>query len=417
MKRSQDLRVLLVTALAGCRRSDGHFQPSTSPPTRAIPPFFISAIVAVAVTGGPLTGVAHADAVATPTTSSITLSTSVSSAVANQHVTLTATVTSTDPAASPSGAVTFLNGATAISGCAKEPIVPGTQSVTSTCNTSFSAQSAQLSAVFAPVSGSIVLGSTSPSVVLAVGKSSSATSIRAAKQVRADSRITYTAKLSVPGGRGAPAAPSGRMEFLDGRKPIPACAGRPLTKLAATCAASYTSTGRHTITARYLGDANFKASTSPAVHVTVTPIPIRGTIDAKMQWTFFFSPTYSSVVAMLLTGVPYGSTVQMVCHGRGCPFARRRQLVPEPPQCPSNGRAACVATTVVDLGPNFASRHLAIGAQIIVMIARPEYVGKYYSFTVLARSVPTVEIACLAPDSTRPGVGCNLSVSPADRVR
>jgi hypothetical protein len=354
--------------------------------------------------------VAHADSGATPTSSSVALATSVRSAVANQKVTLTATVTSTEPTASPSGTVTFLNGAMPISGCGSEPIAPSMQSVTATCDTSFSAQSAMLSAVFAPDSASVVLGSTSPAVVLAVRKSSSETSIRAAKRVRAGTPVTYAATIAVPGGRGAPARASGKVEFLDGRGPISACASRPFTKLVATCATSYTFAGRHTITARYLGDANFKASTSPVAHVTVTPIPIRGTIKAKMQWTFFFSPTYSRVEAMLLTGVPYGSTVQMGCHGHGCPFGNRRQLVPEPPQCPSNGRAACATTTVVDLGPNFATRQLAIGAQIIVIIARPEYVGKYYSFTVLARSVPTVRIGCLAPDSTVPGVGCNLTM-------
>jgi hypothetical protein len=364
----------------------------------------------MAATAGPLTAMAYADAGATPTSSSVALSSSVRSAVANQKVTLTATVTSTDPTASPSGTVTFLNGSTAISGCGNEPIAPSTQSVTTTCDTSFSAQSATLSAVFAPDSSSVVLGSTSPTAVLAVGKSSSATSIRAAKQVRAGTRVTYAAVVAVPGGRGGPARASGKVAFLDGGRPISACAGRPFTRLVATCATRYTFAGSHTITAHYLGDANFKASTSPVAHVTVTPIPIRGIIKAKMQWTFFFTPTYSRVEAMLLTGVPYGSTVQMACHGHGCPFGNRRQLVPEPPQCPSNGRAACATTTVVDLGPNFATRHLAVGAQITVMIARPDYVGKYYSFTVRASSVPTVRIGCLAPDNTVPGVGCNLTV-------
>jgi hypothetical protein len=353
--------------------------------------------------------IASASTSVVQTTSSVTLATSASSALVNQQVTLTATVTSSDPSGSPSGTVTFLNRSTPISGC-DAPVAPSAQSVTATCDTSFSAQSAKLSAVFDPDSGSVVLGSTSPTVVVAVGKSSSATSIHAVKQVRAGNRITYTAQISVPGGRGAPATPSGKVEFLDGSKPISACVSRPLTKLVATCAISYTFAGKHAITARFLGDTNFKASASPAAHVTVTPIPIRGTIAARMQWTFFFTPTYSRVVAMLLTGVPYGSTVQMACHGHGCPFTTRRQLVPEPPQCPSNGRAACATTTVVDLGPSFATRHLAVGTQVTIMIARPEYVGKYYSFTVRARNVPSVNITCLAPDSTSPGVGCKLPV-------
>jgi hypothetical protein len=40
------------------------------------------------------------------------------------------------------------------------------------------------------------------------------------------------------------------------------------------------------------------------------------------------------------------------------------------------------------------------------LISHPSYIGKYYSFTVRARQQPTVKIACLAPESSLPGVGC-----------
>jgi hypothetical protein len=47
-----------------------------------------------------------------------------------------------------------------------------------------------------------------------------------------------------------------------------------------------------------------------------------------------------------------------------------------------------------------------VGTQLTIRISHPGYIGKYYSFTVRARRSPALKIACMAPGSSLPGVGC-----------
>jgi hypothetical protein len=49
---------------------------------------------------------------------------------------------------------------------------------------------------------------------------------------------------------------------------------------------------------------------------------------------------------------------------------------------------------------------LYVGTQITVQVIRPRWIGKYYTFTMRAAQGPRIQIACLAPGATRPGVGC-----------
>lgn len=97
--------------------------------------------------------------------------------------------------------------------------------------------------------------------------------------------VTYTATVT-PSGSGSP---TGNMEFFDGGNPISACgggSGSALTGSSATCLQTYTSVGSHSITAKYLGDANFnpsplssattqivnQASTSTSLSITGSPV-------------------------------------------------------------------------------------------------------------------------------------------------
>ncbi|HVA71366.1 MAG TPA: Ig-like domain repeat protein [Acidimicrobiales bacterium] len=80
--------------------------------------------------------------------------------------------------------------------------------------------------------------------------------------------VGYTATVAVTSpGTGTP---TGFVEFLDGATPIVGCggsSGSALTGLSATCSVSYTSPASHVITATYLGDTNFLAS-SPSAPLT-----------------------------------------------------------------------------------------------------------------------------------------------------
>lgn len=349
----------------------------------------------------------------TETSSSVSLDSSDAHPSVNELVTLSATVAVTTPA-QLTGTVTFSDGGDSISACANEPVDSTAASVTVSCIATFTAPQASVAAVFTPGRDSDLLGSSS-AITIPVSRGRSLVAVRAARQVPVGAQGVYTAAVgAAPGGAADPPAPTGGVEFLDGRRVIKACADQPVVKLAATCSVIHTALGRHSVTARYLGDANYTSSVSAPASQTV--VPVAGTIDTTLKWTFQFTPSATQVTGLTLNGALYGSTVRLGCHGGGCEFAGARQPVSSPSSCRGVQTASCTTASAIDLTPSFAGQSLAAGSQITIMVVRPNYVGKYYGFTVRAGEQPQVSISCLAPGSTTPGVGCKLPSGRASRT-
>jgi hypothetical protein len=343
------------------------------------------------------------------------LLTSPISATTNQLVTVIATVTSTSSAKPPNGTIAFSNRGKAIPGCGSIPADgQGQQSVTVTCLAAFAAGSSpeQLTAVFTPSPGSPVSASGSAPVSLTIRKDSTTSSIDVSSPtVALGSRETYTA--NVQGILGGSVKPSGTAEFLDHGKPIAGCTKSPLTATSigsqASCAVRYSSSGSHAVSVSYPGDANYLGSASQSAPVTVRSISL-GVVSSTMQWTFNVTPSYTGVLGLLIDSVSPGTNVLVRCHGRGCPFARQATTIRRSKRCvaESKGKVKCteIRSTNVDLESGFRRRRLREGAQIAIFLTRPQWIGKYYQFTIRAGAPPRIRIACLAPGSTAPGVGC-----------
>jgi Bacterial Ig-like domain (group 3) len=357
-----------------------------------------SSVTAVVVAAGKLP---------TPVSSTTALVASPPAAVTNQNVTLIATVTSSVSAAPPSGTITFEDGGRPIGGCADVPIAPTGQSVTVVCANSFTSGTAPFTAVFTPSPGSIVTGSASPTYPVNIGRDASSTSLDVSNPVNVGVSTTYTATVAPPPTRPGPVEPTGSVEFFDGGQPIGSCLDQQLTDSSATCTVTYKATGDHEITARYLGDGDFAGSSSRAEPVSAVPVPpyVAGTITSTMAWTFYYTPSYTQVRALVLNGVSALATLDVKCHGHGCPFADRAMLVGKIKRCGPKTARVCRTQRSIDLVSGFGDRRLAVGARITITIARPSWIGKYYEFTVRARRGPSIRIACLAPGGTRP-VGC-----------
>jgi len=326
--------------------------------------------------------------------------------VTNQVVTLVATVASSVSSVSPSGSVAFENGGNPIAGCGAVPTpTPPTPTITVTCGTSFAAASspAQLTAVFTPAPGSLVMGSTSAAQSFAINKDATSTSVtmvgsRAVVAVATSFRAVVTPSL--PGSL----APAGTIQFLDSGVPIGSCLSEPLgPSSAATCTVTYQKLGVHLITAAYRGDASFAGSTSGPMTVAVQAL---GTLKASMQWTFHYTPTYTQARALVVDGVPPGATVVLKCRGHGCPFAKRVIVARQRTPCGPQGRHSCATHGVMDLAPRFGRRHLAPAVRITVAIIKAGWVGEYYRFTMRAGHRPSVWFACTAPGTTSPGAPC-----------
>lgn len=331
-----------------------------------------------------------------PLSSATSLMSLETSAVADQPVTLIATVTSGSAATPPAGTLSFENAGAPISGCQNEPISPLGQSVTVTCQTSFPASVAQLSAVFTPSPGSGVAGSASVPIRLTVQTASTATAVTVSSPtVRVHGRVSYTAIVRSSNLAGA-LEPSGSVGFFDRGKPVRSCAGQPLTSTGgaamATCRVRYRRAGQHLITARYLGDANFAGSTSsPAKRVD----GVAGSLHPILSWTFYYAPRSSTVLGLTVAGVPPGARVRVTCVGRGCPLRSAVLTVP----------GSAHGAQRVNLAPLFGSHRLKPRTVIAVSIQRPGWIGRRFSFVVRPGHAPRLSMSCRAPGLTR-AVAC-----------
>jgi adhesin/invasin len=338
-----------------------------------------------------------------PSTTSLVASPS--ALLTNQTVTLFATV---NPGpGSPAGAITFDDGGAPIANCVAMPITPSNPGAT--CQTSFAASTSpeRLTAVFVPNTSSTAPGSTGATTI-AVTPDSTSVSLNVSPTVNVGQSTTYTATVAPPASRSGPVEPSGSVEFFDNGSPIASCLAQALVKLSATCTLTYNAVSTHSITARYGGDSNFTGSAAAAQSVTVVraPVHVVGLISATMQWTFNYSPADTKVAMLFVNWVSSDATVLVKCHGRGCPFAAHTSRVARPKRCGKKGKPKCPIGGSIDLAASFRKDPLHPRATIIVMIRRPGWVGKYYKFTIRAGNNPTIQISCLAPGGSRPGVGC-----------
>jgi hypothetical protein len=134
-----------------------------------------------------------------------------------------------------------------------------------------------------------------------------------------------------------------------------------------------------------------RGNVSSAVADPVGPVTL-DLVTSTMQWTFHYTPTYTSVMGLIITGLASQTTVLVGCSGHGCPFSRR-VLAFKPPG-------------TLNLARPFRGHRLRVGARITVAITIPGGIGKFYAFTVRHGLGPRIFIGCLAPGATRPGAAC-----------
>jgi hypothetical protein len=272
-------------------------------------------VAAFATTGAhPITAVYSGDANFSGSTSPILAETvnqgatatavtsSVDPSVSGQTVIYTAIVTATAPAAgTPTGTVTFMDGATTISGCIAQAMVGGVAPCTS---------------VYAGVGGHAITAayngdanftsSTSPILTqTATQGATSALVTSSADPSVSGQNVTYTTIVTAL----APASgtPSGTATFMDGATTIGGCIAQPLIGGVATCSVAYPGVGSHAITAVYSGDLNFTGSTSPILTQTAS---------SASTSTLLGSSVNPSVTGQSVTVT---ATVSVVAPGSGVP--------------------------------------------------------------------------------------------------
>jgi hypothetical protein len=227
-----------------------------------------------------------------------TLTSNTNPTVFGQSVVFTATVAAASPGAgTPSGTVTFKDGATALS---TNTLSGG--SVTYT-NSTLSVTSHSISVVY---NGDANFNTNTSGVVTqSVGQASSSTSVASSANPSAFGQsVTFTATVSAVGpGAGTP---TGSVIFQDGGTPV---ATNNLSSGQATFTSSSLSVGSHSITAIYGGDNSFTGSDN-------TASPLTQTVNAASTTTAVSSSVNPSVFGQSVT---FTATVTVTAPGAGTP--------------------------------------------------------------------------------------------------
>jgi hypothetical protein len=152
------------------------------------------------------------------------------------------------------------------------------------------------------------------------------------------------------------------------------------------------------------------ASGSGAATSAITTV-VGSRIEAAWLGTFTVARTYTIVVLLVIEGVPQGASVEVSCHGRGCPFARDHAASKtDNRRCATRkkckGKRPPGVTFAVNLASLLRGKHLAVGTRISVNVVKAGWVGKSFLFTMRSSSIPREQSACLASGSSTPGVGC-----------
>jgi virginiamycin B lyase len=140
---------------------------------------------------------------------------------------------------------------------------------------------------------------------------------------------------------------------------------------------------------------------------TGEPLPVVG---SAMTWNFGWARTYTIVESLVVRGVPAGGVVEVTCHGRGCAFARWRSDAATRRSACKRGKCKALypklAHGEASLARLFKSRHLKVGAHVIVSVLKAGWIGKSFVFTMRANKPPHVQITCLGSGPSNPTGEC-----------
>jgi hypothetical protein len=244
----------------------------------------------------------------TPAAATLSLSSSGSPVTVGASVTFTATATGTK--GTPTGTVTFLNGATTLG----TALLNG--SGIATYSTSFT--KAGTYNITASYGGDTTFGTAVSSAVSEVVTTPVPTVTLASSAAKASAgfNVTFTATVT---GSGA-TAPTGTVTFLDGTATL---GTGKISSGVATFSTSSLTTGTHSITASYGGDTNYSTAVSAAL--TETIVTDTFTVSYNPNPVLIKQGSSGTTTITVTPGAAYSGTVTFGCNGTSanitCSFA------------------------------------------------------------------------------------------------
>lgn len=154
-------------------------------------------------------------------------------------------------------------------------------------------------------------------------------------------------------------------------------------------------------TDRFTYDATSSGGTANPATVTikVPSPPVPGWLNPSLSRKFGLHAHYTTILAMLASGVARGAKVDISCDGQGCRFKSHTSLA-------SGCRNGHKCPTTINLSKLFRGWRLRAGTKLTIGVVRSGDVGKVYIFSFRPPRAPASRVTCLVPGSSTPGRGC-----------
>ena len=111
-------------------------------------------------------------------------------------------------------------------------------------------------------------------------------------------------------------------------------------------------------------------------------------ISAGFSFTWSFTPGFTVARQLAISSIPAAGQVEVLCHGRGCPFAKRTFS-------PRNRRVSLTAA--------LKNKRLRPGTTMELEITALNHVGKVAIFTIRSGAQPSLKESCLPVPPARCG--------------
>jgi hypothetical protein len=109
-------------------------------------------------------------------------------------------------------------------------------------------------------------------------------------------------------------------------------------------------------------------------------------VRSPISFTWTFGPSSTVAQELTVSKIPRKGTVEVICHGGGCPFAKRSFS-------PKAGKVSLASLFKGGLKPH---------ATLELEVTAPNEVAKVATFTILAGAQPSAVASCLPPGAKSP---------------
>jgi hypothetical protein len=161
-----------------------------------------------------------------------------------------------------------------------------------------------------------------------------------------------------------------------------------------TLTTSFSTPGSHVVLLRVTGASGVSSSVAETIPVTVPeailmqPFPVVRIAGSETA--------SGARVGLLTVQAPVGATVNVLCHGSGCPVRSQSVLA-----TPGKGKSKIKAGVVTVVLQRF-ERTLRAGVVLEIRVSKSGQIGKYTRFTVRHGKLPVRADMCLSPAGIKP---------------